>query len=1060
MAADGLAGLASQARSLLTPLESEAATRRVSGWDVLPVALPELSPILRQLEQLAVAGVPPGSDALEQAAGPLLAAVQSLVSLPPTPGVAHSIVESFLSDLGEGLLIEYLGRHAPKAWAFVRLLGGTATNPRSAINAAGIAYRPSHNALVVDWQALANGLTDPLATVSTLSAEPAMDLLEEPLRDLFRALGASAFVSRPNPTDPRAVVGRWALLGADNAAVGLLLGLGLFDAPGLTPPLGVTIVPAGGANLRVGGSRFSATASAPLSITAAGISGTTPQVNLYAELALPGSPAFAIGPAAGTNLTVQGLSALLRLTAGGGDPLHFEAGARVEGFTVAIRGGEGDGFMALVLPAEPVEITVDIALTWSPAEGLRFRGHGSLEYRDLTPHELGPITLSSVMVRALVDDRGLRAMAAVSAGISLGPIRGSVTDIGLALTVDGTSPLPVLRFKPPTGLGLAIDTAAVSGTGFLLCDPDAGQYAGFLALRIADVVTIAALGLLTTHMPDGSDGFSLLIILKAQFPPIPLGFGFSLSGLGGMVGIHRRMDTVALRDAARAGTVGAILSPADAQGDPGGVVTRVGAIFPVAPGRHLFGPMVTLGWGPNNLVSFDLAIVLELPAPLVLVVIGTVRADLPTKDQAVVQLRLDAVGILDFGAGEVSLDATLVDSRIAAFSISGDLALRAGWKEQQGFALALGGFHPQFAPPPGFPELRRITLALATSDNPAIRIETYLALTSNTIQLGGRLDVRAEAGPFSGAAWCSLDALVQLSPFHLLVMLDAGIEIRMWGTPLLCARLLAALSGPAPWRVAGSVEFEVLLVKGRLAIDVTIGDDAPPPPPPVLLPPILHAALAADDAWSAEHATPPGVMLASGPNTPTLLLHPHATVTVRQRILPIGVPITRFGAARPAAPVTFSNLTLRVATQGASTAVTDGFAAGQFQDLPDAEALSSPGFQQLPSGAALQAATGSVLGPTATATDPFEDVILGPESAAIPAFTWTGSATDGIAGTQGLLASLAAHTPAPIVRLEPELFCAAPVGTLGGAGAEGPHAIVASKMPRGHRVLARSEVLA
>ena len=59
---------------------------------------------------------------------------------------------------------------------------------------------------------------------------------------------------------------------------------------------------------------------------------------------------------------------------------------------------------------------------------------------------------------------------------------------------------------------------------------------------------------------------------------------------------------------------------------------------------------------------------------------------------------------------------TLYDSRILQFTLTGDMALRAGWGRQPQFVLAIGGFHPRFAAPPGLPALKRLGLSLADGD--------------------------------------------------------------------------------------------------------------------------------------------------------------------------------------------------------------------------------------------------------------------------------------------------------------------------------------------------------
>ena len=55
------------------------------------------------------------------------------------------------------------------------------------------------------------------------------------------------------------------------------------------------------------------------------------------------------------------------------------------------------------------------------------------------------------------------------------------------------------------------------------------------------------IGVLDTIMPDGSSGFSFLLIITFTLPPIQLGFGFTLNGVGGLGGVNRTMNTDALQ---------------------------------------------------------------------------------------------------------------------------------------------------------------------------------------------------------------------------------------------------------------------------------------------------------------------------------------------------------------------------------------------------------------------------------------------------------------------------------------------------------------------------------
>ena len=103
-----------------------------------------------------------------------------------------------------------------------------------------------------------------------------------------------------------------------------------------------------------------------------------------------------------------------------------------------------------------------------------------------------------------------------------------------------------IDFKPPNGLGIAIDAGVVAGGGYILFNPDRGQYAGVLDVALAEIIQVKVIGVLDTILPDGSLGFSFLLIITFDFPPIQLGFGFTLNGVGGLGGVNRTMNTDAL----------------------------------------------------------------------------------------------------------------------------------------------------------------------------------------------------------------------------------------------------------------------------------------------------------------------------------------------------------------------------------------------------------------------------------------------------------------------------------------------------------------------------------
>ena len=119
-----------------------------------------------------------------------------------------------------------------------------------------------------------------------------------------------------------------------------------------------------------------------------------------------------------------------------------------------------------------------------------------------------PITLGATLKGdARAADRGGRER---SASPRRSPSRRTTTATSARSTC-------ALGFKPPNGIGLSVDAGVVRGGGYLFFDAERGEYAGALELSFAEFLSIKAIGLITTRMPDGSKGFSLLIVMSVEF---------------------------------------------------------------------------------------------------------------------------------------------------------------------------------------------------------------------------------------------------------------------------------------------------------------------------------------------------------------------------------------------------------------------------------------------------------------------------------------------------------------------------------------------------------------
>jgi hypothetical protein len=519
---------------------------------------------------------------------------------------------------------------------------------------------------------------------------------------------------------------------------------------------------------------------------------------------------------------------------------------------------------------------------------------------------------------------------------------------------------PSLSGVPPNGLGLAIKAGPVSGGGYIGYDPDRGEYTGALQLHVglaALNVDIVALGMLDTRIPGHDGDWALLLILAAQFTPgIQLGLGFTLSGLGGVLGINHTLDSDAIAAGLRTKSLDTILFPPDPVAQAPHIFAVWRQTMPLADGHVIVGPMVQIGWGgAANLCTLELAILIELdPSPVQLVLLGSFRFVAPTNDLNLIRLRADVLGRLTFDPVDFLLQAELVDSRLGTFTISGGLVIEARGGDDAAFVLTVGGYNPHFTPPANVPVPDRIRVDISGSDNPRLRLEAYVAITSQSFQFGARVELHAAAGPLALDGWLGLDALIQWLPtFRFSVEISAGLSLSFDGSPVLEVSIDVLLEGPGPWHVKGYASLTLLFFTLSLPIDAHWGDDAEPTTQTAQPLDLVRAALSVPDAWSAT--LPSGassiVILKQATGT-TVPAHPLAVVTCHQRAVPLGLTITHVGNLPLAAPTTvdLSALTLAATSSPDATPVTDVFASGQFLTLTDDQALSKPSFEPMRAG--------------------------------------------------------------------------------------------------------------
>ena len=633
--------------------------------------------------------------------------------------------------------------------------------------------------------------------------------------------------------------------------------------------------------------------------------------------------------------------------------LVLAAGCRDTAITLSP--SDGDSFLQDLVGADQLRIELSPRLEWSSRSGLAIEGTVGLDVVIPLTLRLGPLLVERLHLRLTGGTDGARLEAGVDATAQIGPIVATASDIGVAVELapaaDRSGSLGAfdlqLAFKPPDGVGLGVDLGVVSGGGYLDIDVEAGSYDGVLDLEVLGV-GVCAVAIIDTKLPD-VDGWSMFFALFLDLPSIQLGFGFTLTGVGGVAGINRAIDVDALGSAVRSGSLDTILFPEDPIADAPIIIEEFRSIFPPADGSYVFGPIVKIGWGTPALIEAELGIIIQLPDPLVIVVMGSLSAVLPNKDLALVALNLDVAGAIDFEAGTLAIDASLHDSQIVGFALSGDMALRAEFGNAQAFLMSVGGFHPRFDPPGDFPDLRPVTFGITAGSVLRIDFMSYFALTSNSVQCGADFTLDADVMGFGVYGSCGFDALIQFSPFMLITSVEFEVSITAAGVDLMGVKLYASVEGPNRWHVIGTARFEVLGFGKDIRVDELIGSkESEPAVEAAEVLEELIAALATDDAWRVIEANDSAVTLQEieDPNAP-LMATPDSVIEVRQTLVPLGIDIEQFGNAPVGDHSTFELTAVGLDQSGT---LDDWFAPGQFFELGNDDKLEGPEFELMRSG--------------------------------------------------------------------------------------------------------------
>jgi hypothetical protein len=713
-------------------------------------------------------------------------------------------------------------------------------------------------------------------------------------------------------------------------------GVGILVRPGQAVEVAVDIIPAGG----------KAPSAGVVAIALETTGGADSKTMLIGS---EDGSCFAIGA-----ISLKGGA---RVDSLGNNDVYIELKCRDAAMVIKPGVGEADSFLSSLLPKDGFTIDFSILLGFSTSQGFYFGGSGGLEVSLPAHLQVGPLEIMSCTLAIKPASGTIPFDIGATLQGNLGPLKAVVENIGLSAKFsfppDSSGNLgPVdlsLGFKPPTGVGLSIDAGVVKGGGYLRFSEE--EYSGALELVFANYINLKGIGLISTRLPDGSQGFSLIVIITAEFGAgIQLGYGFVLLGVGGLLGLNRTMCLQPLMEGVRTGSLNSIMFPKDVIAEAPRIISDLRTIFPPEEDKFLIGPMAKLGWGTPPLISVSLGIIIEIPGNIA--ILGVFRVALPNEYTPILVLQVNFAGAIEFDKKRLYFFASLFESRILFITIDGEMVLLTAWGEDANFLNSVGGFHPQFKPPIlPFPSPKRVAFNILDFDNARILVMGYFAVTSNTVQFG------AHAELYFGFSCCNLsghlgfDALMQFSPFYFIVQISGSVSLKVFGMGLFSISLRLSLEGPTPWKARGTGSISFFFFSISVDFEVIRGEAIETSQEDIEVMPLLKAEYGKLENWTAH--LPEGnhllVSLRKLEETEGLVLHPVGTLEITQKAVPLEITIDKVGNQK----VKDANKFALAVAAGDLVKIGDTkemFAMAQFQEMDDSSKLSRPAFEPQPSG--------------------------------------------------------------------------------------------------------------
>lgn len=623
-----------------------------------------------------------------------------------------------------------------------------------------------------------------------------------------------------------------------------------------------------------------------------------------------------------------------------------------------------NSFFKMFLKDDPT-MKISTSLLYDMQNGLKIDGGAKFHLDfDISKLEIGPVKFDKLSV-----DLGNLSGSFGDLGMTLGStfaldfscLTMSFENLGISFDINFLKPDGSLgdydfsgSFKFPDGIGISIETPVVKGAGLISYDKSEGTLFSALSLEVLKKFTVGCIVDADLGVKDGHC-FSLVALISTSFSPgIPLGMGFSLNGVGGCLGLNRMYDADAVSGGVRSGVFGSVFFVDNVMNHLTEMKTAVKQFFPEKKKQFFLGVLCKICFEP--VVTCEFGLLIQAPNPMSIGIVGALKVRVGDTD--LIKINVYFFGEIDFDKG-LRFDASIVDSEIVGLKLEGDMAFRLFWGgPYKGFGLSIGGFHPAYKPEEGLkfaPNMRRLSLSL-NYDIVKIKLETYLAVTSNSFQIGARLDLNVGWEEFGLIGYAGFDALFVFKPFRFSFSLEVGVAVMVGSAKLFSVDLALSVEGPAKWRVKGKAYFTVLFIPVKCKFSLAWGDSPKEERratiavwKDVLLPELLR-----DNNWITSSAEQNNDGKEKDVNA-MLTLQPNDTFSFNQSAVPFDYPM---GLCNDALPEDFTSFRLKKVSIIAdneefsleTSCLNNDFAPSLYKELSNEERLSNPSYESVTSG--------------------------------------------------------------------------------------------------------------